>query len=55
MNRVPPAHKQMQLEMDFDISVEYETGRVTLIDFDSDEPLACPVDKADGETCESCQ
>lgn len=27
----------------------------TVIDFDSDEPLVCPLDKEDGETCESCQ
>ena len=25
------------------------------IDFDSDEPLICPMDKQDGEACESCQ
>ena len=25
------------------------------LDFDSDEPLACPIGKVDGETCESCQ
>ena len=25
------------------------------LDFDSDEPLACPIGKVDGEACESCQ
>lgn len=25
------------------------------IDFESDEPLACPLDRNDGEPCESCQ
>ena len=25
------------------------------IDFDSDEPLACPLNRNDGEPCESCQ
>ena len=25
------------------------------IDFDSDEPLECPIDRPEGEPCESCQ
>lgn len=46
---------------DFDVicEVNFETGAVRIpegqMDFDSDEPLVCPLDKKDDQTCESCQ
>lgn len=35
--------------------VQPEDDQTLPIDFDSDEPLACPLDREDGEPCESCQ
>lgn len=49
-----PAHKAVPSLRDYADKIRETTEKME-IDFDSDEPLACPLDKADGQPCEGCQ
>lgn len=48
------AHKQI-LGHRIVSAFEPDEPSVDEIDFDSDEPLACPLDREEGQPCESCQ